>query len=149
MPEKLFFNTGIAVSLWFVSKDRGGNGHRKRDNEVLFIDARSLGRLESRRLRVLDDADINKIAGTYHAWRNHDGGYEDVPGFAKSASLSEVEHHRFVLTPGIYVGTEEADDDGEPATDRIARLTAELYAEFDRGHELEEVLRSRLGGLQG
>lgn len=149
MPEKLFFNTGIAVSLWFVSKDRGGNGHRKRDDEVLFIDARGLGRLESRRLRVLDDEDIDKIASTYHAWRNHGGSYEDVAGFAKSAALSEVEHHGFVLTPGIYVGTEEADDDGEPAKDRIKRLTADLYAELDRGRELEDVLRSRLGGLRG
>ena len=29
MPDKLFFNTGIPVSLWFVSKNRHGNGHRK------------------------------------------------------------------------------------------------------------------------
>ena len=90
MPDKLFFNTGIPVSLWFVSKDRHGNGHRKREGEVLFIDARKLGRMETRRLRVLDDADIARIADTYHAWRNHDGGYEDVPGFCKAASLDEI-----------------------------------------------------------
>src|SRR5699024_12395427 len=29
MPDKLFFNTGIPVALWFVSKGRAGNGHRK------------------------------------------------------------------------------------------------------------------------
>jgi type I restriction enzyme M protein len=55
MPGKLFFNTGIPVSLWFVSKDRHGNGHRKREGEVLFIDARKLGRMETRRLRVLTE----------------------------------------------------------------------------------------------
>ena len=53
--------------------------------EVLFIDARKLGAMETRRLRVLNDDDIAKIADTYHAWRNHDGGYEDVPGFCKAA----------------------------------------------------------------
>lgn len=29
MPDKLFFDTGIPVSLWFVSRDRHGNGHRR------------------------------------------------------------------------------------------------------------------------
>jgi type I restriction enzyme M protein len=147
MPDKLFFNTGIPVSLWFVSRDRHGNGHRKRQGEVLFIDARKLGRMETRRLRVLDDADIARIAGTYHAWRNHDGGYEDVPGFAKAVALDEIAKHTFVLTPGRYVGTEDAEADTEPFDEKIKRLTAELYAEFDHGRELENEVRRRLGGF--
>lgn len=147
MPDKLFYNTGIAVSLWFVSKDRNGNGHRKRDGEVLFIDARRLGSMETRRLRVLSDDDIQKIAGTYHAWRNHEGGYEDVPGFANSAGLGEIEKHDFVLTPGRYVGTEEAEADDEPVQEKIARLTEELLAEFERGRLLEDEVRARLGDL--
>ncbi|PZU45143.1 type I restriction-modification system subunit M [Gordonia otitidis] len=147
MPDKLFFNTGIAVSLWFVSKDRRGNGHRERDDEVLFIDARKLGDMETRRLRVLSDDDIQKIAGTYHAWRNHDGGYEDVPGFAKAASREEIAGHDFVLNPGRYVGTEEAEADDEPIGEKIERLTAELFAEFDRGRELEKGIRRGLERL--
>ncbi|MDQ4214748.1 class I SAM-dependent DNA methyltransferase [Microbacterium capsulatum] len=147
MPDKLFFNTGIPVSLWFVSKDRLGNGHRKRDGEVLFIDARKLGRMETRRLRVLNDEDIAKIAGAYHAWRNHDGDYEDVPGFVRAATLDEIKEHDFVLTPGRYVGAEEAEADDEPVDEKIGRLTKELYAEFDYGATLEVEIRSRLGDL--
>jgi type I restriction enzyme M protein len=147
MPDKLFFNTPIPVSLWFVSKDRHGNGHRERRGEVLFIDARKLGRLETRRLRVLDDEDIATIAGTYHAWRNDDGGYEDVLGFAKAASLDEIKQHDFALTPGRYVGAEEAEADNEPIDKKIARLTKELYAELDRGRDLEQAVRAALGGL--
>jgi type I restriction enzyme M protein len=147
MPDRLFFNTGIPVSLWFVSKDRHGNGHRRREGEVLFIDARRLGRMETRRLRVLDDADVAKIADSYHAWRNHDGGYEDVPGFRKAATLDEIRGHDFVLTPSRYVGAEEAKVDDEPIQDKIERLTKELYAEFHRGRELEAAIRDRLGGL--
>lgn len=147
MPERLFFNTGIPVSLWFVSKERHGNGHRDRHGEVLFIDARKLGRMETRRLRVLDDADIARIADTYHAWRNRDGDYQDVPGFAKAASLEDIAAHDFVLTPGRYVGAEDAVADDEPIADKIARLTKELYAEFDRGRELEATIRASLGGL--
>ena len=147
MPTNLFFNTAIPVSLWFVSKDRHGNGHRERRGEVLFIDARKLGRMETRRLRVLDDADIARICGTYHAWRDNGGAYANVAGFAKAACLDEIEYHDFVLTPGRYVGAEEVEADSEPIDAKIARLTAELYAEFDRGRELEEAVRQRLGAL--
>ncbi len=148
MPDKLFYNTGIPVSLWFVSKDRHGNGHRKREGEVLFIDARKLGTMETRRLRVLSDEDIAQIAGTYHAWRNHDGGYEAVAGFAKAAKRDDIEKHDFVLTPGRYVGTEEAELDDEPIEDKVARLTSELFAEFDRGRKLEDEVRKQLGRLR-
>ncbi|MCL2491102.1 MAG: SAM-dependent methyltransferase, partial [Propionibacteriaceae bacterium] len=147
MPDRLFFNTGIPVSLWFCSKERAGNGHRKRLGEVLFIDARKLGRMETRRLRVLDDADVARIADTYHAWRNRGGVYGDVPGFCKSASLDEIAGHDFVLTPGRYVGTEETEGDGEPVDVKIARLTAQLYAEFDRGRALEDEVKARLAGV--
>ena len=148
MPDKLFFNTGIPVALWFVSKDRHGNGHRRRVGEVLFIDARKLGAMVTRRIRELSDTDIAQIADTYHAWRNHSGGYEDMPGFAKAASLDEIKHHDFVLTPGRYVGTEEAEADDEPVAERIKRLTSDLYAEFDRGRQLEDEVRRRLGQLR-
>lgn len=148
MPDRLFYNTGIPVSLWFVSKDRHGNGHRARQGQVLFIDARDLGRMETRRLRVLDDEDIASIADTYHAWRNHEGSYADIAGFAKAASLSEIRQHDYILTPGRYVGAEEADADDEPIADRIERLTTELYAEFERGRELEAEIRRRLEDLE-
>ncbi|WGH83169.1 type I restriction-modification system subunit M [Auritidibacter ignavus] len=148
MPDKLFFNTGIPVALWFVSNGRAGNGHRERRDEVLFIDARKLGRMESRRLRVLDSEDVEKIASTYHAWRNHDGGYEDVPGFAKSATIEEIEKQDFVLTPGRYVGVPEAEFDDEPIDEKIERLTNELFDEFERGRELEDEIRRRLDGIE-
>ena len=114
---------------------------------MLFIDARKLGTMESRRLRVLTDDDIAKIAGTYHSWRNHDGGYEDLPGFAKAASLDEIAKHDFVLTPGRYVGAAEAEADDKPIDEKIERLTKELFAEFERGRELEDEVRRRLEGL--
>nr|MBA3311090.1 N-6 DNA methylase [Nocardioidaceae bacterium] len=149
LPEKLFLNTGIPVCLWFLSKGRHGNGHRERRGEVLFIDARSLGRMATRTLRVLDDADVERIAGTYHSWRSRDPevSYEDVRGFAKAASAEEVAEHDFVLTPGRYVGAADVADDGEPIADKIARLQAELLAEFDEGRRLEQVISSRLAEL--
>lgn len=147
MPTNLFFNTGIPVSLWFISKDRHGNGHRERQGEVLFIDARNLGSMVNRRLRELSEDDIQKIASTYHEWRNHGGGYEDIAGFAKAASREEIVKNAFVLTPGRYVGAEEVESDGEPIEEKIERLTGELFAEFDRGRELEDSIREGLKRL--
>ncbi len=107
LPEKLFFNAGIPVCLWFINKNRSGNGHRDRRGETLFIDARKLGHMETRTLRVLSPDDIAKIASTYHNWRNKasDAEYEDVAGFCKAASIDEIATHDYVLTPGRYVGT--------------------------------------------
>jgi len=147
LPDKLFFSTGIPVSLWFLSKNRHGNGHRERRGETLFIDARKIGKLVSRKLRELSDADIALISGTYHSWRNHDGAFEDIAGFARSAKLDEIEKHDFVLTPGRYVGAEDVEDDDEPLADKIERLTDALIAEFDRGREIEDEVRERLGDL--
>lgn len=141
MPDKLFYNTAISVALWLVSRDRHGNGHRKRTGEILFIDARKLGSMETSRLRILTDADIATIAGTYHAWRNRHGDYDDLPGFARAASLEDVKQYDFVLTPGRYVGAKVQAADDEPAAEKLRRLSSELVAELDRGRQLEEEVR--------
>jgi len=146
-PGQLFYATQIPVCLWFLTKNKAGNGHRARQGETLFIDARKLGRMETRVHRVLGDEDIAKVAGTYHAWRNHDGAYEDVPGFCKSATLEDVEKHDFVLTPGRYVGAEELEDDDEPFEDRMKRLSLQLSQHLETAADLDMVIRERIGSL--
>lgn len=150
LPEKLFLNTGIPVCLWFVSRSRHGNGHRARRGEVLFIDARQLGRMDTRTLRVLDAEDIAKVADTYHAWRSKTPKqpYADVPGFARAVRVEEISEHDFVLTPGRYVGAAEAEQDAEPASEKIARLKVELVAEFERAAQLQTLVMARLDGLK-
>jgi type I restriction enzyme M protein len=149
LPEKLFFNAGIPVCLWFVAKDRAGNGHRDRRGEVLFIDARKLGTMATRTLRVLSEDDLAKITRTYHNWRNKktDAAYEDIAGFCKSATIEEVATHDYVLTPGRYVGAADIEDDGEPIEEKLARLRSQLLAEFDEAERLEKVIRKRLQEL--
>jgi type I restriction enzyme M protein len=149
LPDRLFLNTGVPVCLWFVSKNRHGNGYRDRKGEVLFIHARKLGRMETRTLRVLDPADIAKIADTYHAWRSKNPvtPYEDVPGFAKAAKLDGIIERDFILTPGRYVGAPEAEVNDEPITEKLTRLRKELFAEFEDAQRVEKVIRDRLEGL--
>lgn len=149
LPDKLFYNVQLPVTLWFISKNRHGNGHRQRTGEALFIDARRLGTMESRRLRVLSDEETARIAGIYHSWRNKnpETPYEDVPGFARAVSLDDISRLDFVLAPGRYVGSEDVDLEDEPLDAKIGRLRDELLAEFDRSDELEAEVRQRLGGL--
>jgi len=149
LPEKLFLNAGIPVCLWFLAKNRAGNGHRDRRGEVLFIDARTLGEMQTRTLRVLTDDNLHQIASTYHDWRNDKPAdlYEDVPGFCKAASIDEIASYDYVLTPGRYVGAADIEDDGEPIEDKLKRLRAQLLAEFDEADRLEQIIRQRLEGL--
>ena len=134
----------------------GGGGVRFRDRrgEILFIDARKLGRMVDRTHRELTDEDVARIAGVYHAWRgerareDEDGdGYADVPGFCKSAPLDEVRRHGHVLTPGRYVGAEPQADDGEPFEAKMTRLVAELRAQQAEGARLDAAIAESLHRL--
>jgi type I restriction enzyme M protein len=149
MPDKLFLTTGIPAALFFLSKNRNGlNGtHRNRSNEILFIDASKLGEMATRRLRVYTDADIQKIAGVYHKWRTQGEKYEDIAGFCKAATLEEVKANDYKLTPGIYVGTEDVEDDGIPFEEKMVVLKSRLKEQFEKSNELQERILKNLNDL--
>ena len=146
LPPKLFYSTGIPVSLWFVTKNKGGNGGRKRDGETLFIDARKMGTLVDRAHRELTKKDINNISNTYHAWKDtaQDIEYEDIKGYCKSSNIDIIREHEYVLTPGRYVGIEEKEKDDEPFDVKMGRLTDELAEQFAKSNKLEEEIRDNL-----
>ena len=122
---------------------------RDRRGEVLFIDARNKGTLVDRIRRELSDADIQKIADTYHAWRGETdaGKYADIPGFCKSATLEDIRKHGHVLTPGRYVGAEAAEDDGEAFTDKLQRLSAQWRELQQEAARLDKVIEANLREL--
>jgi type I restriction-modification system DNA methylase subunit len=97
--------------------------------------------------RELTDADIARIADTYHAWRGDKASrerprpeYADVPGFCKTASKEEIAAHGHVLTPGRYVGAEVQEDDAEPfaglAVDQHQRSAVTLDPDERRGRDV-------------
>lgn len=152
LPGQLFANTQIPACLWFLSKNKavGKNGGHDRRGQVLFIDARKLAILipGSRKQKEFSDAEIQKIAQTYHDWRGtqwREGNYEDISGFCKSATLAEIEQHGFALTPGRYVGATDVEDDDEVFEEQMVKLTSELSSLFMRGQELEAEVRAQLG----
>ena len=139
LPANLFFNVAIPCCLWFVSRNRS-NRHGK----TLFIDARNMGRMINRRNRELTEEDIAKIAKTYHEYKTASANYADQPGFCKVAELEEIKQYDFVLTPGRYVGVEEAEEDDEPFEEKFDRLIAELEEQFAKSHELEARIKENL-----
>ena len=117
----------------------------KQSGKTLFIDARKMGTMVSRKLRELTDDDIKKISDTYEAFV--DGTLEDVNGFCAVADTAEIEKQDYILTPGRYVGIEEQEDDGEPFDEKMNRLTSELSEMFTKSHELEDEIRKKLGAI--
>lgn len=73
--------------------------------------------------------------------------YADVAGFCKSAKLDEVRAHGHVLTPGRYVGTEDAEDDGVSIEETMKQLTVKLEEQFEESARLEKMIRRNLETL--
>ena len=149
LPGQLFYATQIPVCLWFLARNKRNGRFRDRRGETLFIDARKLGTMIDRVHRELTDDDIAKIAGTYHAWRGDKGAgkYTDVPGFCKGATLDDIRKHGHVLTPGRYVGSAEAEQDGEPFEEKMKRLTATLREQQAEAAKLDAVIAASLKEL--
>ena len=124
-----------------------------RQGEVLFIDARKLGKMISRVQTELTDEVIARIADTVTAWRGQPEktakteGYADIPGYCRSVKLAEIAEHGHVLTPGRYVGAEEVEDDDEAFADKMQKLTEKLGEQMAKGAELDALIRQKLGGL--
>lgn len=143
LPPQLFDNTQIPACLWFINRSKAP--HRR--GQTLFIDARSKGEMISRTQRALKEKEITEIAESYHNWRTGDDEYADIKGFCKSAALDEIAEHGYVLTPGRYVGAADVDDDGEPFTEKMERLTATLREQFAESTRLEQVIQENLTKL--
>ena len=189
LPWQLFYSTQMPACLWFLRRDKsklpspagrrptevpkgGGEGAGSasrgaadRRGQILFIDARKLGRMADRTHRELTDADIARIAGTYHLWRGEaieplspgesgrgegpclPGHYADIPGYCKSATLDDIRKHGHVLTPGRYVGAEAREDDGELFAEKMQRLAAQLREQQAEAARLDAAIAANLAGL--
>lgn len=138
------------------------------------MDARKLGEMIDRKHKTLTEEDIKKIADTYHTWRGEMAsmetgqtllaaeqstienylkesgereepeGYEDIPGFCKTATIDEIRKNGYILTPGRYVGMEEIEDDGIPFEEKMAELSATLYEQFAEAARLEAAIKRNL-----
>jgi type I restriction enzyme M protein len=143
LPAGLFYTTPIPACLWFLDRNKASANERDRRGETLFIDARKLGQKITRTQIELDENDIEQIVGTYHSWR--DGtGYENIRGFCKSATISEIEAHGFSLLPGLYAGAKVQVADGVPFDEVLADVSDRLHDCFDRSDALRVEIEATL-----
>ena len=124
------------VRLYLIKK---GYNHVKtlQEKSLSYVSAKSQARI----LKKLKDDDIEKIANTYHNWR--DGNYQDELGFCKSASYEEVKDNNYVLTPGRYVGNEIGENDNTSGTD-LEKISAKILEHINeselQNNELKRIL---------
>ncbi|WP_409197622.1 N-6 DNA methylase [Methanobrevibacter acididurans] len=136
LPTQLFYTTGIPVCLWFINRDK------KQKGKTLFIDAREMGTMVSRKLRELKTEDINKISEAFEAFDN--GTLEEEKGFTAIADYDKIKENDYILTPGRYVGFKPEEDDGIPFEEKMETLTKELDSLFKESNKLEKEIRENL-----
>lgn len=139
LPDKLFYATGVSVSLWFITKNK------KQKGKTLFIDARDMGYLIDRTHKDIKEEDINKIIHTFESFQ--DGTLNNIKGFCYIASLEEIKKQNFILTPSRYVGIKELEEDNESFDEKMKSFTSELSIIFDKSHKLEENIKKTLGEI--
>jgi type I restriction enzyme M protein len=149
LPAQLFLSTGIPVCLWFFDRDKASSEERDRRGEVLFIDARQMGRPISRKQIELTEQEVARIAGAFHAWRGRPdaGAYADEAGFCAAVGADDIEAQAFVLSPTRYVGAPEAEEDEAAFEERMAELVEGLAQDFAESDRLTAEVKQALGAV--
>jgi type I restriction enzyme M protein len=115
----------LGSSVWIFSKAKTSRG--RRGDELLFIDARRLGRAAGRRHWEFSTEDMNRVARTYHNWRFPKAApYRDTRLFAVSVHMAQVREAGYNLNPALYLEIPETEEDAG----RGAHFAA-LRAEFE------------------
>lgn len=139
MPGQLFYSTQIPVSLWIINKSKNQSG------KTLFVDAREMGTMVTRKLREFTDEDIAKVAGAFDAFR--EGTFEPEKGFSAEATIEDIAKQDYILTPGRYAGIADVEEDDEPFEDKMKRLTGELSELFEESDRLQEQIKKNLEAI--
>jgi type I restriction enzyme M protein len=147
LPSQLFYGTQIPACLWILRKNDSNFKAKEETNDVLFIDARNLGKMISRKQLELTEEDIHKIADAYHDRRKGKNKYMDIPGFCKLVSLEEIRKSDFMLTPGRYVGTVLIEENEEEFASRMRTLVEQLQGYMSEAQQLSGRIHENLAGL--
>lgn len=72
------------------------------------------------------------------------GEYQDVLGFCKAATLSEIEEKGWSLTPGAYVGVAPIEDDGVDFEERMTEIHKELLSLQAESNDLIDTISQNM-----
>ena len=174
LPGQLFFNTQIPACLWFLVKEkRARQGEvlfidaRKLGSMISRVQCeftddvieKIADTVAAWRGEIPLDPPFTKGEAKAAHRANAEtttppfekggagGIYQDIPGYCRSVTLAEIAEHGHVLTPGRYVGAEAVEDDDEIFAEKMQKLTETLGEQMAKGAELDQLIRSKLGGL--
>lgn len=128
LPPNLFYGTGIPAAILVLNKAKRPERKRK----VLFIEAsREFGTKATQ--NVLRNEDVNKIVGTFHA-------FKDLDKYARVVGLDEIEKNEFNLNISRYMDTVEVAQAVDLAT-ALSRLREAERARAGAEVKLNEYLK--------
>ena len=136
----MFYTVTLPCTLWFFDKGKRGT---ERDDQVLFIDARSFFRQIDRAHRDFLPEQIEFLANIVRLYRGEPvetdaesaallvekglgHGYADIAGLCKVATHEDIEAQGWSLNPGRFVGASARDTDDVDFAERFEELNEEL-----------------------
>lgn len=160
-----FYTVTLPCTLWFFDKGKIG---KDREDQVLFVDARSIYRQVDRAHRDFTPCQIEFLANIVRLYRGEEieldqgseallaekglkAGYVDVPGLCKVTTRAEIAAQGCSLNPGRYVGTAAREVEDVDFTERLEAFNEELETLNAEARELEETIAKNvtlvLGGV--
>jgi len=150
--SNFFYTVTLPCTLWFFDRAKSKGG---RKDQVLFIDARGTYRQVSRAIRDFLPEQIEFLANIVRLWRGEtveteagseemlrqqfpEGGYRDIAGVCKAATLQEIEAQGWSLNPGRYVGVADSQPEDFDFNERLEELAEELELLNAQSRDLEE-----------
>ncbi len=136
----MFYTVTLPCTLWFFHKGKGGT---VREDQVLFIDARSIFRQIDRAHRDFLPEQVEFLANIVRLYRGEavetdaksavllvekglGNGYVDIAGLCRVATREEIEAQGWSLNPGRYVGASARDVEDVDFIERFEALNEEL-----------------------
>ncbi len=104
LPNRLFYNTLIPASLWFLSRAKAG--HQK--NNIFVVDARQMGYQVASDRVELKAEEISLISSLYLKWKCGDVAALNIPGLSKIVSIEDVKYNIYNLSPNKYIDIPES-----------------------------------------
>ncbi|MFJ8470828.1 N-6 DNA methylase [Kitasatospora sp. NPDC094011] len=145
LPPGLFSSTTIGVCLWLLRRPTEDS-----PPDVLFVDARAAGEMDTRTLRVLTETDVSELVAEYRAWRRAPREFTGThsPRWSSSrATFEEIRAADFVLDPAGYVHRSVTPIDLAATTDRLHRIREELARLHERALEVDDEVARLLNGM--
>jgi type I restriction enzyme M protein len=171
--SNFFYNVTLPVTLWFLDKGKKGT---PREDQVLFLDARSIFTQVDRAHREFTPEQVQLLASIVRLYREEDLNgfvfdqknyglvkpqlealnklfsnrkYVDIAGLCKTVNLNQVESQGWSLNPGRFVGVSEKTNDDFDFGERLETLNEELEILNAEAHELEDQIALNIEDLLG